>query len=196
MGDGSYGVLADNNQCIVIRDQCCQEMISEPSPRHHLCPLVAFTSEIHMAGTLRHSVSHILPYYFNFAAETTVDKIISTLSISYPINQRANRSTQEVIKKRSMNSPPNEMDRSISAEQTSQITPEANLPSFSQHDLKPTIIGMQPLPTSSSVSDTTTKIHEGTGINSEENSKQRKSGGLSQFCAELGSCCVSLLSSC
>ncbi|VDP11948.1 unnamed protein product [Onchocerca flexuosa] len=141
MGDGSYGVLADNNQCIVIRDQCCQhyyyciissvaddfkEMISEPSPRHHLCPLVAFTSEIHMAGTLRHSVSHILPYYFNFAAETTVDKIISTLSISYPINQRANRSTQEVIKKRSMNSPPNEMDGSISAEQTSQITPEAN----------------------------------------------------------------------
>uniref|UniRef100_A0A8R1Y839 Uncharacterized protein n=1 Tax=Onchocerca volvulus TaxID=6282 RepID=A0A8R1Y839_ONCVO len=47
------------------------------------------------------------------------------------------------------------MDGSIFAEQTNQMKSEANLSSFSQHDSKPTIIGMQPLPTSLSVSDTT-----------------------------------------
>ncbi|KAM3723802.1 Cadherin-7 [Dirofilaria immitis] len=96
------------------------------------------------------------------------------------------RSMQDVIKKKSMNGLLTEIDGSILVEQTSHIKSELNLSPHLQHDSKPTVIGMQPLPTCLSINDATTKIHEGIKINPEEkNTMQRKDGGLSQFCAEL-----------
>ncbi|EFO27459.2 hypothetical protein LOAG_01030 [Loa loa] len=108
----------------------------------------------------------------------------------------ANQSAEEeVVKKRSENSSQAEMSGSIVVEEISQIKSETNLSFTAQYDSKSAIVGMQPLPTSLSFNDSITRIDEGLRINSEKNTKQQK-GGLSQFCAELGSCCISLFSSC
>ncbi|KAK6101160.1 hypothetical protein QQG55_3530 [Brugia pahangi] len=101
----------------------------------------------------------------------------------------------EIAKERSEHSLPAEMVGSIVVEEINEIKSKTN-PSFSsQYDSKSTIIGMQPLPTNLSPSGTKIKTDGDVRVNQKENNKQQK-GGFSQCCAELGGCCISLLSNC
>ncbi|KAL4002887.1 hypothetical protein ACH3XW_5315 [Acanthocheilonema viteae] len=111
------------------------------------------------------------------------------------MSSSANQHIREDIKKKSANNLPSEMAESIRMEERNHIQTKANPTPSRQHGPKEVIIGTQPLPTILSSNDITTRINEDCKTEPEEHSKQQKDV-LSQCCAELGSCCISLLSNC
>ncbi|VDK67876.1 unnamed protein product [Litomosoides sigmodontis] len=102
---------------------------------------------------------------------------------------------KDVAERKSENDLPSETVGASLAEETNDSRSNADPELPLQHGSKQVIIGTQPLPTALSSGDTTTESNEGSRKNPKERAKQLQDEGA-QCCAEFGSFCISLFSSC